>query len=68
MKTQQEIKDYAKNTYKRTFTTKKTIRNEKGKIVRTETIEIDPIVRDCDSHWAVYTHLDASPIILSKNV
>ena len=68
MKTQDEIKQYAKDTYKRTFTTKKVIRDAKGKIARTEVSEVDPIVVDCDSHWAVYAHVDASPIILSKNV
>ena len=65
---EKRIAEYAKDTYKRTFTKKTITRDARGKISSTETIEISPIVRDGGSHWAVYSHPDASPIILSKNV
>ena len=65
---EKRIAEYAKDTYRRTFTKKTITRDARGKISSTQTIEIDPIVRDGGNHWAVYSHPDASPIILSKNV
>ena len=64
-----KVKEYAKKKYPRTF--KKTVvesRNPRTGVAKYKTIEIDPIVREYDSHWTVSNNIDASPIILSKGV
>ena len=63
----ERIKEYALKNYPKMFQ-KKTVTRVKGKIVSTTITEIDPIVVDMGGFWYVKNHVDASGIVLSKNV
>tara|TARA_B100001173_G_scaffold273631_1_gene252762 strand:+ start:260 stop:472 length:213 start_codon:yes stop_codon:yes gene_type:complete len=68
MEDKEKIKEYALKNYKKTFIKKVIIRDSKGKIIRRQFIDLEPIVSIKDNHIEVKNHIDASPIILSKNI
>jgi|TARA_B100001559_G_C16467044_1_gene607076 hypothetical protein len=68
MEDKEKIKEYALKNYKKTFIKKVITRDSKGKIIRRQFIDLEPIVSIKDNHIEVKNHIDASPIILSKNI
>ena len=61
------VKDYALKNYPKLFKKKVTTRN-KGRIVSVDYKDTDCIVVDGGCCWYVFNHVDASPLILSKNI
>tara|TARA_B100000029_G_scaffold484200_1_gene536145 strand:+ start:3268 stop:3480 length:213 start_codon:yes stop_codon:yes gene_type:complete len=68
MEDKEKIKEYALKNYKKTFIKKVTTRDAKGKIIRRQFIDLEPIILIKDNHIEVKNNIDASPIILSKNI
>lgn len=64
----EQVKDYAKKKYPNRFKKTTVFRDGKGKIIKRDAVELEPIIEDCGSHYTVRNHIDASPIILSKNI
>ena len=64
----EQIKEYAIKNYKKTFTKKTITRDLRGKLQKVDIQVIDPIVDEFELFWTVRNHVDASPIILSKDV
>ena len=62
------LKDYVLKNYPTRFIKKVVHRDARGKITKTETIELPVIIEEFDSHYTVKNNKDASPIILSKGV
>ena len=65
---QKRVAEYAKKHYKRTFSKKTIERNGRGAITKVTHTDIEPIVSSNGIYYMVRTHVDASPIILSKTI
>ena len=68
MEDKEKIKEYALKHYKKTFIKKVITRDGKGKITRRQFIDLEPIILIKDNHIEVKNNIDASPIILNKNI
>jgi hypothetical protein len=68
MEDKEKIKEYVLKNYKRNFIKKTITRDSKGKITRRQFIDLEPIVLIKENHIEVKNHIDASPIILNKNI
>ena len=68
MEDKEKMKEYALKNYKRNFIKKTITRDSKGKITRRQFIDLEPIVLIKKNHIEVKNNIDASPIILSKNI
>jgi|TARA_E500000305_G_scaffold94221_1_gene83086 hypothetical protein len=68
MEDKEKIKEYVLKNYKRNFIKKTITRDSKGKITRRQFIDLEPIVLIKENHIEVKKHIDASPIILNKNI
>ena len=63
----EKVKAYVLKNYPKMFQ-KKIVTRVKGKIVSSVVIDLPVIIDECDSHYAIKSHKDASPLILSKNI
>lgn len=63
----QKVKDYALTRYPKLFK-KKVVTRVKGRITNSKVIDLPIIVSDGGNHWRVSNHIDASPLILSKQI
>ena len=62
-----KVKEYVLKNYPRLFQ-KKIVTRVKGKIVNSKVVDLPVIIEEFDSHWAIKSHKDASPLILSKKI
>jgi len=68
MEDKEKIKEYAIKNYKRNFIKKIITRDSKGKIIRRQFIDLEPIISIKETHIEIKNNIDASPIILNKNI
>jgi len=68
MEDKEKIKEYAIKNYKRNFIKKIITRDSKGKITRRQFIDLEPIISIEETHIEIKNNIDASPIILNKNI
>ena len=66
----QQVAEYAKKNYPKTFTMQvaQTVTTARGSQVKYKSVEVEPIVEDMGIYYTVKKHKDSSPIILSKTV
>ena len=62
------IRDYVLKHYPNRFKKKTVFRDGKGKLIKTEIKDIEPIITEGEVCWYISNHKDASPLILSKKI
>lgn len=64
----EKIKEYALKHYKKHFTKRSVLKNDRGQYLRTQIFTLDPIVSIENTHIEIKNNKDASPIILNKSI